>query len=219
MSGAQLNAKGFKMDLVDTKFCTLYYHELWWLSHSVLRKSEQVFNETTIPDDGFVIQVSPEIHSVIASLLSDAANIKKLVSTSSVKANGENGVRFKLRKERAKELADFIAPLQIKELLNHKVRNTLEHFDEYLDESNYNVSRKAPEGRLAVYNMILSHWEVISPRVYPLRLYVSSERKFYNMKWDVDIGLIHAEAKSIVEKLRTLKAFEVEEPGGLMMHI
>jgi hypothetical protein len=197
----------------------LYYHELWWLSHSVLRKSELVFNKTPIPDDGFTMQVSSEIHSLIASLLSDAANIKKLVSTSSVKTNGESGVRFKLRKERAKELADFIAPLQIKELLNHKVRNTLEHFDEYLDESNYDVSRKAPQGRIAAYNVILSHWEAFSPRVYPIRLYVSSERKFYNMKWDVDIGLIHAEAKTIVEKLRTLKVFEVEEPDGLMIRI
>lgn len=207
------------MDLVDTKFFMLYYQELWWLSHSIMKKSERVFKEAAVPDKGFVIQVDPELHSIIASLLSDAANIKKLVSTSSVKVSGENGARFKLRKERTKMLADLISPLQITELLNNKVRNSLEHFDEYLDESNYNVSRKATEGRPAAYNMILSHWEAVSPRVYPIRLYVSSERKFYNMKSSVDIGLIHSEAKSIIEKLRTLKGFESDEPGGLMIII
>lgn len=207
------------MNLVDTRLCTIYYHELWWLSHSVLSKCEQVFDGAKVPDKGRLIQVSPEIHSVIASLLSDAANIKKLVFTSSSKLRGENGERFKLRKERAKELSEFIAPLQIVELLNHKVRNTLEHFDEYLDEANYEISSKAAQGRVAAYNMILSHWDAIAPRVYPLRLYISSERKFYNMKWDVDIGLIHSEAKLIIDKLSTLEAFSGGEPGGLIIPI
>lgn len=207
------------MDLADTKFCTLYYHELWWLSQSVAEKCEQVFKETEVPEEGYVIQVDPAIHSVISSLLSDAANIKKLVSTSSVKAGGENGERFRLRKERANELADFVASLGVKELLNPKVRNTLEHFDEYLDEANYDISKKAEQGRFAVYNMILSHWEAISPKVYPIRLYVSSEKKFYNMKWSIDLGLLHAEAISIVGKLKTIDEFSKNEQSGLMIRI
>ncbi|MBS4088687.1 hypothetical protein [Pseudomonas rustica] len=207
------------MDLADTKFCTLYYHELWWLSQSVAEKCEQVFKETEVPEEGYVIQVDPAIHSVISSLLSDAANIKKLVSTSSVKAGGENGERFRLRKERANELGDFVASLGIKELLNPKVRNTLEHFDEYLDQANYDISKKAEQGRFAVYNMILSHWEAMSPKVYPIRLYVSSEKKFYNMKWSIDLGLLHSEAISIVEKLKTIDVFSKNEQGGLMIRI
>ncbi|MCY1462878.1 hypothetical protein D9M71_806980 [compost metagenome] len=67
--------------------------------------------------------------------------------------------------------------------------------------------------------MVISHWEVIQPRLYPIRLYVSSEKKFYNMKWSVDVGLIHSEAKSIIEKLKELKAFEKGEQGGLMIRI
>ncbi len=207
------------MDLADTKFGALYYHELWWLSHSVLKKCEQVFDGAKVPGSGYVIQVNPELHSIIAYLLSDAANIRKLVSTSSVKTNGENGARFKLCKERASELAEFIAPLEIKELLNYKVRNTLEHFDEYLDEANYDVSKKAEQGRFAAYNMILSHWEALMPKVYPIRLYVSSEMKFYNMKWSIDLGLLHSEARSIIEKLKTIGQFATNDPGGLMLPI
>ncbi|WP_223530606.1 hypothetical protein [Pseudomonas sp. GL-R-19] len=206
------------MELAHTKLATLYYHELWWLSLSIFEKCEKIFRDATLPESGYILEVNPKLHSTIASLLSDAANIKKLVATSDVKANGENGVRFKLRKERAKELSEFISSLNIKELLNHKVRNTLEHFDEYLDEANYDLSKKPFQGRMAVYNMIISHWEAMNPRVYPIRLYVSSEKKFYNMKWSVDIGLIHSEAKSIVDKL-VLEIFPGQEPGGLMLQV
>lgn len=207
------------MELVDTKLAVLFYHELWWLSNSIVRKCEHIFSKAKVPEQGYVVQIDHEIHAQIASVLSDAANIKKLISTPDVKLKGENGERFKLRKERARELSDVLASLEITELLNHKVRNTLEHFDEYLDEANYDISRKPRLGKMAAYNMVISHWEAIEPRVYPIRLYVSSESKFYNMKWSVDIALLNSEAKSIAHKLREIPAFAGQEPGGLLIHI
>jgi len=30
--------------------------------------------------------------------------------------------------------------------------------------------------------------------VYPVRVYISAERRFYNMKWSVDIDAMHKEA-------------------------
>jgi hypothetical protein len=99
--------------------------------------------------------------------------------------------------------------------------NTLEHFDEYLDEANLAVSEaKTPPSPMAAYNMVLSHWEVFSPRVYPIRVYVSSERKFYNMKWSVDLGVMNTEASAIVERLLALPGFSAKEgPGALMLHL
>lgn len=207
------------MELAETKLFSLFYHEVWWLSNGIVKKCEKIFEKAKVPKQGYIIQVDPELHSTIASVLSDAANIKKIIVTSSVKQNGENGARFKLRKERARDLLETLAGLPLSELLNHKVRNTLEHFDEYLDEANYDISRKQPMGTMAAYNMVISHWEASSPRVYPIRLYVSSEKKFYNMKWVVDIGLIKAEAESIVRRLRDLPMFKDQEPGGLMIHV
>ena len=145
------------MELAHTKFAALYYHELWWLSLSIVEKCEALFEKATVPESGYLLQVDPKIHSTIASLLSDAANIKKLVVTQDAKLKGENGERFKLRKERSKELSSFIQSLGVTELLNHKVRNTLEHFDEYLDEANYDVSKQSFQGRPALYNVIISH--------------------------------------------------------------
>ncbi|KPW99807.1 MULTISPECIES: hypothetical protein [Pseudomonas syringae group] len=112
-------------------------------------------------------------------------------------------------------LSEFLKSLNIKEMLNPKVRNTLEHFD----KANYEVTQSAPQNKLAAYNVVLSHWDAISPRVYPLRLYISSERKFYNMQWDIDIGVIYLEACSILEKLEGGKSPVSTEPGGLMIRI
>ncbi|GAB1259007.1 hypothetical protein [Aurantivibrio plasticivorans] len=203
------------------KLSTLYFHELWWLASSLVKKSENLFKETRIPDEGFAIQVNPDLHSTISSILTDAANIKKFLVTPSVKLNGESGPQFRLRKERAKKLKETLGDIELKEVLNHKVRNTLEHFDEYLDEANIKISKSnSPPSPMAAYNMILSHWEAFSPKVYPVRLYVSSEQTFYNMKWSVNIGALNSEAKSIVSKLEKIPGLvQKDGPGGLMLRL
>ena len=213
--------KNSKTNLKDTKLFTLYFYELWWLSHSICKKCENLFEETKIPDEGFVMQVSPEIHSTIASLLSDASNIKKLIDTPTGKLRGESSAQAKLRKERAEMLNAKIKSIELSEILNHKIRNTLEHFDEYLDEANLKLSRDIqPISPMAAYNMVFSHWEVTSPKVYPIRLYISSERKFYNMKWSVDIGKIYEEATAILLDLKKLPEFsQNEDLGGLMLRL
>jgi len=205
----------------NAKLSTLYFHELWWLASSLIKKSEKLFEETKVPDRGYLIQVNPELHSIIASILSDAANIKKFLVTPSGKNRGESGAQFRLRKERAKKLKEALGKLELKEVLNHKVRNTLEHFDEYLDEANLKISQaKSPPSPMAAYNMILSHWEAFDPRVYPVRLYISSEKTFYNMKWSVNVGTLNTEAKAIVSELEKIPSLvQKDGPGGLMLRL
>ncbi len=167
-----------------------------------------------------MIQVNPELHSLIASVLSDAANLKKLLITPSTKLNGESGRQYRLRRGRASALCKLLEGVQLVELLNSKVRNTLEHFDEYLDEANLNISEaKNPPSPMAAYNMVLSSWDVFNPRVYPIRLYISSERKFYNMKWSVDLDAMHKEASSVAERLKNSMGSAGEGPGGLMLRL
>ena len=205
----------------ETKLFSLYIHELWWLAHGVKTKAEKLFFEAKVPDEGYIIQVNPELHSLIASALSDAANLKKLLVTPSTRLNGESGRQFRLRKARSGFLNKLVDGIALNELFNSKVRNTLEHFDEYLDEANLAVSEaKVPPAPMAAYNMVFSHWEVITPRVYPVRLYISSERKFYNMKWSINFDVIHKEASAILERISALPGFsEKEGPGGLMLHL
>ena len=211
--------KGTDIKFEDTKLFSLYFHELRWLAHSIQTKSEKLFDEAKVPEEGNVIQVNPELHSLIASILSDAANLRKLIVTPHNRLDGESGRQFRLRKARAAALRDAIEGIELVELLNSKVRNTLEHFDEYLDEANITVSEaKTPPSPMAAYNMVFSRWEVFTLPVYPVRLYISSERKFYNMKWSVNIDAMHKEASAVVERLAHSDVFgKKESPGGLMV--
>jgi len=202
----------------DTKLFSLYVYELWWLANGVKQKTEHLFAETKFPDEENIIQVSPELHSIIASTLSDAANLKKLLVTKEYQLKGESGRQFRLRLGRTQALANLLEGVALNELLNAKVRNTLEHFDEYLDEANLAVTEaKKPPSPMAAYNMILSHWDVFNPRMYPIRVYISEERKFYNMKWSVDLGAMNTEAKAVIERLAQFLGVAKDGPGGLML--
>lgn len=204
----------------ETKLFSVYLHELWWLANGIREKTERLFSEAKVPEEGNVIQVNPELHSVIASVLSDAANLKKLLVTPNARLNGESGRQYRLRRARAATLNKLLDGIQLAELLNVKVRNTLEHFDEYLDEANLAISEaKNPPSPMAAYNMVLSRWEVFNPRVYPIRLYISAERKFYNMKWSVDLDAMNREASLVAERLRTYMGVANEGPGGLMLRL
>ncbi len=205
----------------ETKLFSLYIYELWWLSHAIKTKTEKLFAEAKLPETGYTIQVNPELHSLIASLLSDAANLKKLIVTPSARLDKESGRQHRLRKARAAALKELVAGIPLAELVNVKIRNSLEHFDEYLDEANLAVSEvKIPPSPMVAYNMVLSHWEAFNPRVYPIRVYISSERKFYNMKWSVDLGAINTEASAIVARLQALPGFsDKESPGALMLRL
>lgn len=205
----------------ETKLFTLYIRELWWLSHAIKTKTAKLFDQTKVPETGYIMQVSPELHSLIASVLSDAANLKKLIVTPTARLDRESGRQCRLRKARAAALKKLLTGIPLAELVNVKVRNTLEHFDEYLDEANLAVSEaNVPPSPMAAYSLVLSHWEIFNPRIYPIRVYISSERKFYNMKWSVDLGAMNTEASAIVDRLLTVPGFsDKDEPGALMFHL
>ncbi|MND24855.1 hypothetical protein D3C76_343170 [compost metagenome] len=208
------------MEFHSTKLATLFYSELWWLANSIVKKCDSIFSKTLVPERGYIIQVDPEIHALISSVLSDAANVKKLMTAGDKKKSGESGELFRLRRDRVRELREYLSGIELKELLNPKVRNTLEHFDEYLDSANYEVSRRdTPLGTMAAYNMVISHWDVARPRFYPVKLYISAERKFYNMKWSVDLGAIQNEAQAIVSKMKALPAFATDEVVGVLIRV
>lgn len=209
-------------DLVpeETKLFPLYVHELWWLANGIIVKTDQIFSKAKVPAEGYMIQVDPELHSLIASVLSDAANLKKLLITPSAKLNGESGKQRRLRRGRAAALLRLLNGVKLNELLNAKVRNTLEHFDEYLDEANLSISEaERPPSSVAAYNLVLSSWDAFNPRVYPIRIYISSERKFYNMKWSVDLDAMNNEASLVVARLKSSLCNTDGRPGGLMLRI
>ena len=183
----------------------MYLLELWLLADNVREQCEKIFQITQIGPDQSFLRVSKEVHGLIASLLSNAANIKKLLDTRVSRKKGENKTAYAMRQRRSKALRDILNGIELEFLLDSKVRNTLEHFDEYLDEANGFVTVKGhPTATLAVSNMVLSHWDSMAgENIYPIRVYIVNERKFYNMKWSIDLGKIYAESLLIVERFKS----------------
>lgn len=208
-----------KISVKDSKLFLIYIHEVWRLSNEIVTNCEKVFDEATIPDKEYIIQVSPNIHSHIIYILINSANLKKLIFPSENKSKDESKKQYEFRLERSKLLKELFNGIDIKEIKNSKVRNTLEHFDEYIDKENLKLeSSDKKVSPFAAYNMALSDWGAFSPPVYPIRLYISKEKKFYNMGFSIDIGKIYEEAKAIIERLNSLDIFNNgTESGGLLI--
>lgn len=200
----------------------MYVLELWLLADNVREQCEKVFAATqTIPNETF-LRVSKEVYGLIASVLSNAANIKKLLRARSSRRNGESKAMYALRQRRAQALNDLLKGIALDHLLDSKIRNTLEHFDEYLDEADELLTIIGhPTATLAMSNMVLSHWQhLANESIFPIRVYIASERKFYNMKWSIDLGKVHAESLLIVERLKSHpETKNITEAGALCVNL
>lgn len=97
----------------------------------------------------------------------------------------------------------------------------MEHFDEYLDRANICLSKKGvPPSPMAAYNRALSDWDVFSPHVYPVRVYIAKDKTFHNLQHSINVGAIYEEAQAILKRLRELRVLsQDEEPGALMIRL
>lgn len=210
-----------EIDIMKSELCMVYINELYYLCEAIKRECDGIFSEAKVPADGYMIQVSPVLHSRINSVLIYATNIKNLIYTPKDKKKKESVKKYNMRKARAELFEGILSGLSIKEIKNNKVRNTLEHFDEYLDECNLELAKTYTDLKknhgAAAYNMTFSNKKVIQPDVYPIRLYISDEKKFYNFDWSIDIGMIYDEALSVLKRLKDLELLKEGKSGGLLV--
>ena len=184
--------RGLESMLVD-----LYFAEAWALAASVREQCEQVFElaKSSTESGGSYIAVRPEVHKVIASCLSDAANLKKLIRTSSSRGDRETKRAYDLRQYRAKMLSALLVNVQFQELTNARLRNTIEHFDEYLDSAVLSLSAKqARKSPWAGYNLVVSSLAVHDPPVHPIRVYSADDRTYHNFRWSINLDQLCREA-------------------------
>ena len=113
------------MKASETALFRVYLHELFMLAKSVRDRCDAVFSKTAPPASGYYINVDPELHSSINGILIDAANIKKLIHTGPKRRNGEAKKVYDLRQQRSHFLADLLVGIELEDILDTKVRNTL----------------------------------------------------------------------------------------------
>ncbi|WP_239614694.1 hypothetical protein [Cohnella mopanensis] len=200
---------------------SLYFHELANLSFNIIEYCNAIFKKTETSSVPSYILVSPELHSKINTVLINAANIKKLVKTNPNKRMRETENQFQIRIMRSNTLWKSIKDLNINEILNTKVRNSIEHFDEYLDEWLANVEDyHTSKVFMGIYNMTFSAREIYKNDILPIRLYIVSERTFYNLKYTINIGTIYDEASRIFNQMQKYNVLsEDNHVGGLMIPI
>ncbi len=119
-------------------------------------KCERLFEITKVPEKGFSIQIDPESHSLIKSIVDDSAEVANLIQPRG-KRKDESVEKYLFRKHRGEYLSNIFKNAMISEMLDHKLRDSIEHFDERLDRLTHDVSEKAvKKPQTLAHNMVIS---------------------------------------------------------------
>jgi hypothetical protein len=126
----------------NSPLISIYTTELYWLARNVAARAEALFEEAKPASDGHsYIQVNHNLLTNAVHLLGDSARIKALI-TPSRKSNDESQIKYQIRLRRTAWLRNTILEgIQLKCISDAKVRHSLEHFDEYIDETAIKKSR------------------------------------------------------------------------------
>jgi hypothetical protein len=118
--------------LQPTQGCLL--NELYWLAETIKRTAEGIFAKARPgSNDQTYLQVDHNLHRQMITVLSDAVKIKALL-VERRKRKGQSTAEHEILVRRAHRLRhEVLTGIEISELFDAKVRNSLEHFDEYLD--------------------------------------------------------------------------------------
>lgn len=192
----------------------VYYHRLYGLAGAVVTLCDDVFARTAEAEQQEHYRAAaPDVHATIDAILVSAANIRKMIVTSPRKRRNEAEHVFRFRQRRASALAKLLAPLALTEILNTSARNSVEHFEEYLDaEIAGSLAAPARKRVFAAYNMVVSRLDM-----FPLRVYAAAERKYYNMNTSVDLRKLREESATILERLKETGVLgSTEEAGALI---
>ena len=196
----------------------IYVNELFWLLTAIKSNCERLFEIAKVPETGFIIQVDIEAHSLIKLIITNSSHVANLIDPRTKKKD-ENEERYQFRKERGEFLKKIFNVIVIEEILQRELRDSIEHFDERLDNLVHSVSKKArKKDQSLAHNMVFSKKAVLQPFPIPVRVYVSAEKIFYNMNWRLDIGKIYTECVSMLDAVQNLeKIKKIKEPGGMIV--
>lgn len=141
-----------------------------------------------------------KVHRHLQSALTSGASIKKLLYPSERK--GSDG---RSRTERAEHLLKFLNGIELPTIRDSKIRNSLEHYDEFLDDYVKKVSSRELDDTITCYNWIGSDMPLNSRNgneaVYPLRVFFGDTQKYRNGSLEIDINALYWESVSIIEQL------------------
>lgn len=177
-----------KLTVTNSALYKIYITELYELALSIDSKIKVLFDKTILPKEGHSCNYSKDCLDLINEILIKAANIKRLVKGASYQNRNEKNDVYLLRKQRESLFRDLLKGIDMSLIFSVKLRNTLEHLEEYLDVENFNIRQgKRKHIKYFAYNRVISHWSMINVPSIPVKVYVASEYTFYNLDWSVNI--------------------------------
>jgi len=170
-----------------SKLFRIYLCELQWLAINIKNKCSQIFDyEKQLDPSRDYIVSNPVLWELLSSALSDAARLKKLIISPSNKPKLSQD-QWTLMQERTTYLQSILSTVALNEISNPKLRNTIEHFDEYLDAANIELLSPVRHEKIALYKLGLTAWnlDIFKPYgvtceqdIYKLQFYLIKERNF-----------------------------------------
>lgn len=193
----------------------VYAEEAYWLAKSIVIDAAKVWELAPQPDS---YCVSHELHRTIDGILSSASRLKNLFIPRNKRGRMSN-LQFEIHKKRAAWMQSAVNIDMLPTMLDAKVRNTLEHFDEYLDETALLLVEKAGGGPMVIPDLLgvsdRAHLQSIFAEshpdweVYPTRYYIADERIYVNCGHEIKIGQLVHEANFIFRTLGPQLGHEV----------
>ena len=198
----------------------VYLVEVYRLADDVVTELDLATAIVETPAVGTgLITVNHAVHSHIASALNSAARLRTLCVDRG-QGPGQSALAHKIQLRRASWLRGLLSGIDLDPLGEAKVRNTLEHFDEYVDETAIaaaNGEMQLPA--LVPVDFVLSqrdlleqfHVDGVTPSVVHVRVFLSDENRYVNCGHEVDLGPIRRVSSGIIERLAPMLPKELSE--------
>ncbi len=200
--------------ILASPFQGVYLMDLYWLAVAVVSRAEKVFIEApkpTGPDN--YLKVNAELVGELFSLLGDAARIKALL-TERQRRDNQGEINFEMHVRRVKWLRnEVLKGVKLARTFEARVRNTLEHFDEYLDGATVGfATHDIPTPALVPIDFVVSRRSALEqfavqqriPHLYFMRVFIASERVFVNCGEEISIQALHTECRRIAKRLKPM---------------
>jgi hypothetical protein len=208
-------------------FAGTYIDELYRLAQQVVTLAEDVFRVAPKPTgpDHF-LQIDHDVMHDLFTLVSSAAHISAMVGERK-KQPWQTEQTYEIQRRRAGWLrTDVLKGVKLSALFQAKVRNTLEHFDEYIDEGAIGfATHQHPTPSLAPVDFVVSRRHALRrfavqrrvPHLFFMRVFIASERVFVNCGHEISIQALHTECRRIVKRLAPFMQDREREGSSMLV--
>lgn len=191
----------------EVLFIKDYLQEVFILSDEIINLVEEIDNIVSekrlgmedvfnFPDNDNFFYIEPRIFTKITSAIVHGANLKKILFATP-KTKKEAQQKYDYRVLREYQLKKHFNSDDLSEVKKTMTRNSLEHYDERLD----NISLKFWQGKISgkydvvVNNIVLSSEGALIGNPFYLKCYIIDSQIYKNHETECDLKKLYSEVK------------------------